>query len=208
MSLVSPVQIANMALNHVGAKDTIESFTEASVEARTVGIWYDHARLTSLESHDWTFARKRSELALDEEDPPSDWDYRYQYPSDCIKARRIVNPYYYNPSVHEYLFTSQGDAVPFEIELAGDRQTILCDLPEASLVYTGNVTNTNSFTNHFVNAMSYCLAGFIAYKLTGKIQTKKMMEDNFSISINKAAQIDANEGVDKPPRDAEWIRGR
>lgn len=210
MSLVSPVQIANMALSHIGAKDTIESFDEASVEARTAKIWYNHARLSSLEAHDWTFARKRLELALDEEDPPVDWDFRYQYPADCIVARRIVNFAQYNYRNWNGAFHDEMDAVPFEVELSstGDRRTVLTNMDEAVLLYTRNMADTYMFSNHFVHAMSYALAGYMAFKLTGKLSVKQTMEEMFFRTINMAAVVDANEGIARAPRDAEWIRVR
>ena len=210
MSLVSPVQIVNMALSHIGAKDTIESLDEASVEARTGKVWYNHARLSCLEAHGWTFARKRLELALDEEDAPLDWDYRYQYPSDCIVARRIVNFGLSSYNNWRVPYDNETDAIAFEVELAstGDRHTILTNQAEAVLLYTRDISDTYMFSNHFIHAMSYALAGYMAFKLTGKLAVKQLMEQNFVRTITQAAAINANEGIAKAPRDAEWLRAR
>jgi len=97
MASISKVTIANFALGNIGARDSIESFDEASTAARQAKLWYDFSRVQALEGFDWSFARKRQALALIEEVPTGDpvayeWAYRYQYPSDCVSARYIVNP--------------------------------------------------------------------------------------------------------------------
>lgn len=198
--MVSSTNIANMALSHVGAKSNIESLNENSVEAMTCRLWYDHARLSTLEAHDWTFARKRLTLALDSEDPPTDWAYRYQYPGDCVKARQITSPY-------DYL--SQTDTAPFIRELNSlGQNTILTDQPEAELRYTSNIVDTSSFTALFTNALTYSLATMIGYKLSGKANTVDRCFQLFQYSIDMAKMTDANEGRDRRPREAPWIVGR
>lgn len=202
-----------MALSNVGARQSIESLTENSSEAKTVNLWYDISRRTVLEAYDWNFARKRVTLALDDEDPPENiWEFRYIYPSDCIVARRLQQPEYaINPLFSTSHFTmSEPDAIPFTIEMnsTGNEKTILTDLEDAILVYTFDQEDINTFTNHFIYTFSYALGYNIAFQLTGKRSTQQDMFQYYNILVGQAAMHDANEMVDRPPREAEHIRAR
>ena len=208
MAFISDTGIVNMALSHVGSRSTVENFrTEKSEEAVQARIWYDYARQLILEVYDWSFARKRRGLALHGDvisetstDPMAGvWGYRYQYPDDCIKARKIQNPN-----------APPDDATPFEVEtsLDGEEKTILTNLEDAVLVYTFDQTGTELFSSMFVLAFSHLLASLMAWSLTGK---RKVGLDQFSLYqgvIVSAMAADANEAVESPPRDADWIRAR
>lgn len=207
VSFVSDTGIANMALSHVGARSSIESLTEKSTEARLCLTWYDYSRRTVLEAHDWNFARKRLTLALHGDtisetssDPLAGvWGFRYQYPGDCLIARKIQNS-----------GAPPGDATPFEIEtnLDGTQRTILTNLSDAVLVYTWDLKNTDMFSGLFVLGLSHLLAHHIAFSLTGKRSIKVDELAIFQGVVATAAASSANEGMSAPPRDADWIRGR
>lgn len=198
MPTISQVQIANMALSNVGAKSNIESLTELSAEAKACKLWYDYSLQKALEAFDWSFARRRKNMALDSQDPPDQWSYRYQYPPDCVAFRRIWNP-----------LGDDADAVPFSIETNdNDVRTIVTDQESAVGIFTFYATNTSIYTALFVEALAYQLAHRIALKLTGKRAIMADMLNLFNGSIKNAEAQNANEEVVKPERDAEWIRGR
>ena len=206
-SFISPIGIANMALSHIGAKPTIESFTEKSAEAEQVNIWYDYSRLQVLEASDWNFARKRRTMALHGDtisetasDPLAGvWKFRYQYPDDCVAARKVQNPN-----------APPKDAIPFDIEtsLDGEQKTILTDAEDAVLVYTWDLANTDMFSPLFTLALSHLLAHEIAFSLTGKRKIKIDELTIYNRVLNEAKSMIANESVEPPPRDADWIRAR
>ena len=206
-SFVSETGIANMALSHVGARSDIESLDEDSAEAIQCNLWYDYARQGVLEAYNWKFARKRITLALHgdtisttEGDPLAGvWGFRYQYPDDCLVARKIQNPN-----------TPPDDAIPFAVEtsLDGKEKTILTSMEDAVLVYTWNVENTDMFSSLFVLALSHLLAHHMAFPLTGQRKIKIDELKIFQGLIPLATGADANEGVDPPPRDTDWIRAR
>lgn len=204
---VSDVGIANLALSHVGANSTIESFTESSTGAIQTNLWYDRSRLQALEAYDWGFARKRITMALHGDtisDTATDplagvWGFRYQYPSDCIAPRKIQNPN-----------APPDDAIPFDIEtdLGGKQQTILTNQEDAVLVYTRDLHATDLFPSSFVMALSHLLASNIAYSITGKRSVAKEELATY-IALKRIAEAeDANKQVSPPPRDADWIRAR
>ncbi len=208
MAFVSDTGIVNMALSHVGSRSTVENFrTEKTQEAIQARIWYDYGRQLILETHDWRFARKRMGLALHGDtisetatDPMAGvWGYRYQYPADCLKARKIQNPN-----------APPGDAIPFEVEtsLNGQEKTILTNMEDAVLVYTFDQKATELFPAMFVLAQSHLLASLMAWSLTGKTKVGQLQFALYQSVLPSAMAADANEAIEPPPREAEVVRGR
>lgn len=197
---VSETTIANMALDSLGSKSVIASLTEASPEAKACKLWYDASRRQALEAFNWSFARRRLTLASHSDAAPEQrWNFRYQYPVDCIKAREIENP-----------LGPDADAIPFTIELddAATVKTILTDLDDAVLIYTSDISNTSLFSMFFVDTLSALLAARIAIKITGKRTLKGDMIQQYNSLLRIAPAHDANEAVGKKPREAEHIRAR
>jgi len=213
---ISPVVIGRMALSHIGARSRIESLTENSNEAKEVNLWYDFARKQTLEAFNWNHARKRITLALHGDDAPDGvWKFRYQYPSDCLKARAIENPRipvrsagFFGRTFDE-LTGLQRDAVPYEVEISTDgTKSILTNLEEAKLVYTFDQENTALFTELFIEAHSRALASKIAFTLTNRREAATDQLKIFFLVLDRAAAVDGNEQTQPPPRDADWIRNR
>lgn len=196
---VSEVQIGNMALGNIGVTDTIESFTESSKAARNVNTWYDFSRKFALEQFNWPFARKRVTLSSHADDAPSDWAYRYQYPSDCLAARHILNP-----------FGTTADAIPFMIEMSenGETKSILCNQDEACLIYTFDQEAATLFTTSFVLLLAQELAVHLAMPMTAKRSIKQAAASEVRALVRMGMGHSANEQVASAPRDADWIRNR
>ena len=201
MATISPVRIANMALSNIGASSTIESLTEESTEAKQANLWYDWSRLQVLELHDWSFARKRRILANHSEDPPDIWGYRYQYPDDCVIMMFLQNP---------ALDADTADAVPFDIESddAKETKTILTSLEDAVGVYTFDQVTTSLFTPLFVEMLAAMLSYHMAFSITGDRGNQEAQLQKLLLLGQQATDVNSNEEVKKPPRDAEWHRGR
>lgn len=193
------LNISNMALSAIGARSTIANLNENSTEGAACKLWYDFSRLQTLAAFDWAFARKRVALTLSTEDPPTDvWLYRYIIPSDCVAIRYLWNPA--GPSA---------DAVPFTTELAADgTRTLLSNLEDAIVIYTSNVSSINLFTPFFIDALATYLAFRIAVTITGDLNIRGAMAQQFVQMMRVAPAQDANESVDPAPREAEAIRAR
>lgn len=207
MAFIDVVAIANMALSHVGAKSDIESLTEKTTEAIQCRAWYDASRRQVLAAHDWGFARRRRTMALHGDtisetasDPLAGvWGYRYEYPDDCVKARKIQKS-----------TAPPDDLVPFDVEtsLSGQEKTILTNMEDAVLVYTFDQEGTELFTPMFVQALSHLLASQIAFAITNKRKVKQEQLQAYFFVLARAAAEDINEGVEAPVRDVDWIRDR
>lgn len=214
------VTIGNMALSHVGASSTIESLTEDVPQAAQVNIWYHPARKQVLKAHDWNFARKRQTLTTHGDDPPAEWAYRYQYPSDALSIRKMVNPVATAGATSRALFPDdlgvtqailgvQGDPIPFVVEISDDgTMSILTDLETAVAGYTFDQTSGALFSPIFDEILSHLIAARIAFSLTGKLTIKNREEKTFQRLILTAPALDAQEMQARKPREAESIRGR
>jgi hypothetical protein len=189
-----------MALSHIGSRSKIESLTEASTEAWQCKQWYEFSRLQALEMFNWNFAKKRITLSAHSEDPPDGiWAFRYSYPSDCVVAREIEN-----------IIGPDADAHPFKVEMAsdGESKSILTNIEDANLICTFDQANPNMYTSFFVMLLSWVLASNIGFSLTGKQSVVDRALGNVLNLQVMAPAMNANEEVDKPPRDADWIRAR
>jgi hypothetical protein len=194
---VSSIFISNLALSNLGLSSSIQSFDEKSAEAKACQLWYSPSLEMALEAYDWSFARRRKALALSDEDPPPDWAFRYIYPANCVKLRKLEQT------------SRQNDAYPYTIEMSdeGDR-TILTNLDEAVAIFTFRQNVTSTYTPHFVQFLAYLMASNMAIKLTSKL---KLKSDNLGLAgqaLRTASALDAGEAVEEAPRESEIIRGR
>jgi hypothetical protein len=197
MPTMSKVMICNMALSHIGA-GKIEQLEEASPEAKSCRLWYDFAREQALEAFNWSFARKREALASHSEAPPPEWLYRYVYPARALTIREIVNP-----------SGPDADAIPYTIEIdEGEQKSVLTNLAEAVALYTTNIQATQSYSRHFIITLSHLLAYYLTFELTGKQKMRATEQAAYINGLGVAPAHNANETVEKAPRDAEWIRAR
>ena len=197
--MASEVQIARLALQHIGDRFDITSLSEASPEAEQVNLVFADVRDMVLRSHPWKFARKYASPAQLSGTVPGNWDYMFAYPSDALRVIRIVNPL--------------GDNQPpirFEVARnADDARVILCNESEPTLEYTKQVTDPQQFDPQFVTALAYRLAQYIAMPITGDRQIMADMKSLADLEIGKAQSTDANEGFEAPrPAEATWISAR
>ena len=195
----SKVTICNLALSNTGSKSTIESIDEDNPPAKICKLWYEPARIASLEAFNWSFARSSIILATHSVAAPTyRWAYRYQYPAGCVRARYIENP-----------LGTDADPVPYEVE-EGDTDTlsIVTDQDDAVLIYTRDVSSVSKFSMHFLLLMSMQLGVFICPELTGKISRRDRIQKDLQDMILNAPVADTEESAPKQAPDASWIKAR
>ncbi len=182
----SDVSICNLALFRIGHSQRINSLNEASVPAELCKVIYPIARDRLLEDFDWSFARKRVALAS-VGDPPTNWDYQYQYPSDCLKARAIVYEGDRAPTA--------SNRIPFEVtaNTVNEGKAICCDLEEAELIYTAYVTSTALFTPSFDDALAWAIALELVMPLSRDAKFATLAAQQLPVAVQKAQALDANE---------------
>jgi len=91
--MASQVQIAKLALQHIGDRYDIADLTEESTEAEQINLVFDDTRDEILRRFPWRFAKKYiSPSKLAGITVPGFWDFAYQYPPDAVKVRGVSNP--------------------------------------------------------------------------------------------------------------------
>lgn len=192
------VKIANMALSKVGSKSTVEDLGAQDNLSKVCNLWYDAARIAALETHNWTFARKRVKLAAHNEPRPFEWLFRYRVPDDWIASREIVNP-----------AGPDADPIAFDMEYADDgTMSLLTNMEEATLIYTFNQTNTDVMTIHFIEMVATKLGEKINPKVTGKVSIATRLANEFTQLTINAPNSDVYNHQPREERDASWIRAR
>lgn len=196
------VEICNLALSHVGVGKEIATFdTEKSQEAQACRRFYDPARLAALRDFAWPFATKFVTLGLIKSSPTTEWAYSYQYPSDCLKFRRILSLIRND---------TRQSRIPFRFVYGQSGQEIYTDQDSAQAEYTVDVNDTSRFPPDFVIALSYRLAAMIAPRVTGGDPFKLGPQalQLYALEISKASANAANEEQEEESPDSEFVRAR
>lgn len=161
--MASIVQLCNMALSHIGSDARVSSITppDGSAEAGYCAAFYDQARTEMLEPGTWSFALKRSNPAEVVNESEA-WAYAYAKPSDALRVLRVLRPSVavtvFTQDQQVYPHTDDRDGAPFDTE----GQVIYTNTPDATIVYTRDITDSTKFTASFNAALSYLLASYLA----------------------------------------------
>lgn len=199
--MASVIEICNRALSNIGNSRSINSLNEASKEAGQCSLHFDACRDTALADFDWNFATKRVALA-DTNNPPPDWQYAYQYPSDCVRITEIMPTGIRNPTAAqriEYVVGSNED-------LTG--KLIYTDQPKAWLKYVARVTDVNMYDAIFMEALSWRLAAAINMALTGSADLGNNALTMYNRVILSAGSHSQNESQEPQPPVDEFTAAR
>lgn len=181
--------ICNLALGSLGL-EPIASLSDSNQRARTCSLFYVRLRDVYLTEHDWSFCAKIIELTEETTEIDGyDWaEYKFSYPSDCLKARRIVD----GESSYEYPFVIR------DAEIASvETKLIFTNLKEAFLEYTLALTDPDYFSEPFLMALSKKIAFEISWPLTKDSKVQKQAFDQYLIADNAAKQKDGSEELPK-----------
>lgn len=204
----SEITIVNLALAAAGATKFLSGdLADApGPEAAMARLYYPQRRDELLECFPWYFARRRAQLAELANVTRTDWPHVYAAPADMKTARAIVRP--------GIRFPRSEDEVAFAIE-AGDADSegepgapiLLCDLPQAELLYTGRVTAPPRFSALFTSALVDRLAVDLATYLTRKADLAAEAQRRFIPELAQAKAHSANQGKRDQPSAPDFIEG-
>ena len=227
--MASEVDIANLALAHLGDNATIASLypPEGSAQAEHCARFYPIARDTLLEMHTWGFATTRMTLALLDITIP-EWDYVYQGPNDVLNYIAVLpadaNDDYstrFSPAdtfgytANNVPLSYAGSYVPqpYSIEASSidGSPLVLTDQENAVLRYTKLVTDTTQFSPLFTTTLSWHLASMIAGPVmkgdVGAAEAKRCAAMAAQY-LAEAKRSDSNQRQIKPNHIVPWVNGR
>ncbi len=167
--------IANVALTDIGAHE-ISDFdpSDGSTESDYVTTFWAVIRDEVLAVHNWDFAKGVKTLAEDAGYSIDDdkWEYAYELPPDCIKARYLSDKDY-----------------NYEI-----RDThLLCNLSDgnAILIYTKRIEDTTKWDPLFIQAFTKRLGAALCRPLKRKASIAKDLLNEYAAMFGLATQSDA-----------------
>lgn len=215
--MASVSDICNMALSHIGSDTVVTSISppDGSIEAGHCARFYPIARKEALESHKWTWSKKRVALA-EVTNPSSVWTYAYALPSDCLSPARVLQA----SVVQELLFSDNLIMVADDYQLFTERGSadfevedgvLLTHEPDAVLLYTRDITDTTKFTTSFTVFVSYLLASFLAGPiLKGQpgAQAAGSLRQIAARVKGESAVDDANGSSERAEHLPDFVRGR
>ena len=191
----TPEDVVNNALIRMGRERMIGSLWEGSKSAQLALRIYAQTRDEVLRQFDWDFAERQVSMTLLKSAPmagyfppngwtsaypPRPWAFEYVYPTDCLKVRAVKWPSYflYNPDPRAELFSIGNDA-PLADPTAYVK-VLLCNVPDAVIVYTGQVTDPSEWEADFVEAIAAALSRRLAPALVGLDPAKLEAQDEMS----------------------------
>ena len=178
-SVSSPADVVNLALARIGYKLRISDLYDGSAPAKVALTVYAQTRDELLSDGNWEFAERNTPGVLLKQAPVGGyipptvwtsaypalpWMYSYQFPSDALKVRAVkTTPLFgFNPDPQAQLYSIDNDN-----GFAPPQRVVLCNLANAIIVYTGQVTDPTTWDVAFVEAMAAAVGRRMAPQLVG-----------------------------------------
>jgi len=211
----SEITICNLALSHIRG-GSINALTEASIQAQQCKLLYPILRDSVLENAPWQFATRIVSLAELTDVEVFNFAYAYQYPSDCLKIKRLIlnwetvnrtDSQFYGNNLP--IINTQAP-VPYQIFNDDGNRVIGANYAELRAEYTVQVTDTNLFSIQFILALSHLLAAELAIPIVGVNEGRKLKSDSmqqYNAHIRAACAAMMNEQFTLMP-DSEFITVR
>lgn len=189
VSVSSPADLVNVSLQRIGYKGRIGNLYDGSLAAKDALDVYAQTRDEILRKGDWGFAERNIAMLLlkaapaqgyappnvwTSAYPPLPWRFEYAYPSDCLDVRAIKG---------QSVLVMEFDPQPVTFTVANDsalnppQRVILCNVPDALLTYTGQVTDPTTWEPDFVEAFAAALGRRLAPALVGMEASKLLIAD-------------------------------
>lgn len=197
--MATQIQIAKLALQHVGDRYDINDLSESTTEAEQVNLVYDNMAEQLIREHPWKFSLAYTSPSSLSGTPPANWGYMFTYPAEALRVWKIVDP-----------LGRENPPIPWTVgRNSNGVKVLLTDEQTPEFEYGVMPSNTADFDASFVIALSWRIAQAIAYPLTLDTGLANDVFRRGEIEIAKAKAHDGNEGVEAPQtRGPDWIRAR
>jgi len=183
--MATKIEIISRALLLIG-HDTLNTLNDKGYPQRVANNLYDDAKQTELSSSNWTFARKKAQLAKLTTDPIDEFDSAYQLPPDLLKVLRVKPGGRYK-IYGDQLFTNQSG--------------------EIFINYIANVPESK-FTPAFTKMFQYALALDYGIPIREGFSVSQLTEQRYAKARRLATQIDSSQEPQDRIRSNPFVAAR
>jgi hypothetical protein len=227
--MASVVDIANLALAHLGDEATIASLypPEGSAQAEHAARFYPIARDSLLELHPWNFGSKRVKLVKLATNESTEWTYCYMLPTDVLSVVAVMPPdatddysahipqntaFGFNTDITDTAVASAYVPQPFQVEVTQDGSRVIrTDQDEAHIRYNAFITDPTTFSPLFVTTLSWHLASMLAGPVlkgdAGAAESKRCAQ-MAAVFLSQAKISDTEQRKANPRHIVSWMVGR
>lgn len=191
MSAIADTQIANRALQKLGAK-RLSDIDDDSVNGRACKAAWDLVRDSELRKHVWNFAIKRANLSPLDATPSFGRRYQYPLPSDFVR----IAPDYEEDNSLDKDWVVEG------------RYILSDESPSLYLRYVAQISDVSQWDYLFIEAFAAKLAYELCEQLTQSNTKKADLANDYKYAVEEAKRIN---GIEKRPQvmpDDSWITSR
>lgn len=197
----SPVQIANLALQILGAPQ-INLLTEDTLSAREMNLAFASVRDSEFNVRRWRFTITRASLPALSAAPPFDYDYQYQLPGDFI---RLIEGGDIATLVDLSDYRSLNGAALYQLE--GTKLITNLGAP-LNIRYIARISDTTTFSPAFDMAFAAALAKQCCQKITQSVEKEAAADKAYTRAIRDAARANALELPSVSQADDTWVMAR
>lgn len=185
--MTTETEIANRALQKIGAK-RITAFGESTTkEGREVSAAWDLVRKSELRRYNWNFAMTRAALPASTDAPEWGFDQCFELPAGCLRLVDVEDLV----EGRDYQRENLGDA--------DHTQIIVCDSDAPlNIRFIRDVENVAVWDASFVDAFAAKLATELAMTLADSPTRKQLGDAGYREAIREAQRSDA---IENPPDD-------
>ena len=200
--MTSTVDIANIALNNIGASN-ITSLDENSKAARVINQRYESVRDAVFRAHPWNCLINRASLAQETTTPAFGYTYQYSLPTNpfCLRVLEFSNGSLSYPQ--DNITNNTGGPV-FVIE----GRKLLTDEGSAQIKYVGRITDPQQYDASLIEALAARLSAEVCYAITGSTSMVQIQTSLYEAKINEARFNDATEGATQRLEASDFIESR
>ena len=193
----SKTKIFNIALQNLGISSIIENNNEQDPKALLLSNYYEIARNTVLEAHEWSFATAYVKLSVNLYEPINpNFLFAYSMPSDCIAPRAVINVADKQEKIFETAVSQ------------GSERIILTNHNPCILRYTKRADKEAMYSAAFVNALGFYLAYMAAQTIVGSANKKNTNLQDYQIAIRQAIAFDARKNATSDEDDKDYTEYR
>lgn len=218
----SEVLLCNLALERIGTQSRINSLDTAvdrSTNAASCALWYPQSRDAVLTDFPWTWTQGSAVLSQINTTYPAspEYQYSYQYPVGALDIYAVVptctpvsqqttppqttGVFSVYPWRDYWWKRAEGKPCPwgFRINSGPTGRLVMTDLPNATALFTQQITDPTQYSADFVDMLVWRVAVDLSYSIAISDQRRKSAADGYKACYLKTRARMMNEAQSDIP---------